>query len=131
MKKVLSATQVLLGTAEHSLLPVIARFSLESADVDSVDFILKGLTEKLGDFLATFSGKYSFSFLIKSTSMISCEVILCEVILYEVISSEVISSEVILCEVILYEVISSEVILCEIILCEVISSEVISYEVIS
>ena len=66
MKKVLSATHILLGTAEHSLLPVIARFSLESADADSVDYILKGLTEKLGDFLATFSGMQYFYFLIKS-----------------------------------------------------------------
>ena len=66
MKKVLSATHILLGTAEHSLLPVIARFSLESADADSVDYILKGLTEKLGDFLATFSGIQYFYFLIKS-----------------------------------------------------------------
>ena len=56
MKKVLTATHTLLGTAECVFLPIITRHLLDAADLETVDSVLKGLRFKLEEFVQSFNG---------------------------------------------------------------------------
>ena len=75
MKKVLTATHTLLGTAECVFLPIITRHLLDAADLETVDSVLKGLRFKLEEFVQSFNGTFvkQITFSINlSMSIVSC-----------------------------------------------------------